>query len=162
MSLLQGISFGFITGITTTLGVIIGMYSNTKSHKLVILSVLLLAISDGLADSYGMYTSLKKESKKDIYSALIKSTYLFISKVMISCILILPFILMTYSKKNIPAIISITMAVFGILLLSWIETLSKPLSKPFHYFITQSLLHVAILTFICVVTFLVSRFIDKI
>ena len=41
------------------------MYSNTKSHKIVILSVLLLALSDGFAESYGMLMSLKKESKKE-------------------------------------------------------------------------------------------------
>ena len=158
MSLSQGMSFGFITGITTTLGVLIGMYSNTKSHKIVILSVLLLALSDGFAESYGMYTSLKKESKKEKYEALMKSILLFVSKVIVSCILILPFMLMSYSERNIPTKISIALAVLGILIFSRLETASKS----FYVFIARFMIHIIILTLICGVTFGTSVLIDKI
>ena len=44
-----------------------------------------------------------------------KSALLFVSKVIVSCILVLPFMLMSYSERNIPTKISLALAVLGIL-----------------------------------------------
>ena len=53
----QGIIFGINSGVITTAGVLAGLVQTSISPLIVIVTIVSLAISDGLAESYGLFIS---------------------------------------------------------------------------------------------------------
>ena len=66
-SLKSGYSFGITSGIVTTLGLIVGLSSGTRSELAVIGGILSIAIADGLSESMSMHVSRKSENKDRLY-----------------------------------------------------------------------------------------------
>lgn len=58
-----GISFGLISGVITTLGIMVGLQSGTHSRLAVIGGILTAAIADSLSDSLGIHVSQEAKSK---------------------------------------------------------------------------------------------------
>jgi len=61
-SIRTGLSFGLTSGIITTLGLIIGLHSGTKSKLVIIGGILTIAIADAFSDALGIHIS--EESKR--------------------------------------------------------------------------------------------------
>ncbi len=61
-SLKTGLGFGLTSGIITTLGLMVGLYSGTNSKLAVIGGILTIAIADSFSDALGIHIS--EESKK--------------------------------------------------------------------------------------------------
>jgi VIT1/CCC1 family predicted Fe2+/Mn2+ transporter len=59
--LVTGISFGITSGVITSLGMIVGMFSATNSKLAVIASIITMAIADGLSDGAGQHMSEESE-----------------------------------------------------------------------------------------------------
>jgi len=59
---LKGITFGIASGIVTTLGLMVGLYSGTGSKLAVLGGILTIAIADAMSDAFGMH--LSEESSK--------------------------------------------------------------------------------------------------
>ena len=77
----QGFFFGLNSGIITTCGLITGLVQTNINHKILIISVLSLAISDSFSESYGLYLSKKAENIKDLTRGPIYSLIaLFLTK----------------------------------------------------------------------------------
>lgn len=55
MSLNIGNTFGIISGIITSIGLILGMYGANITLKPIIVSLVSIAISDGVSDALGIY-----------------------------------------------------------------------------------------------------------
>ena len=95
-SYLQGIYFGIISGTITTLGLIIGLRSGTMSKLAIITGILAIAISDTLADAFGLYLSKKAENTKDKTNAPFKTAVsVVIAKFIIANSFLLPIILLS-------------------------------------------------------------------
>ena len=65
--LLDDLRQGFFwinSGVITTCGLIPGLIQTDINHKILIISVLSLAISDSFSESYGLYLSKKAENIK--------------------------------------------------------------------------------------------------
>ena len=58
-----GVSFGLPSGIVTTLGLMVGLYSSTQSQYIVIGGILTIAIADSFSDAMGMHFSHKSENQ---------------------------------------------------------------------------------------------------
>lgn len=150
MSLFRGVSFGLITGIITALGVITGLFSSTFSSRIVILSVVLLAISDGLAESYGMYNSSDKNTTKKHTNSIYTSLLLFLTKFTVSMLLVIPF-LFSYNNNKSPIIISIISAYLLIIVFTIYEH-DNVYDKT-----VNTLKNLLMLSIICTITFLIGR-----
>jgi len=50
-----GFSFGLTSGIITTLGLMVGLYSSTNSQLVVIGGILTIAIADSLSDCFNYF-----------------------------------------------------------------------------------------------------------
>ncbi len=62
--LITGISFGLTSGVITSLGMIVGLYSATLSRLAVVSGIMIMAIADGLADAAGLHISEESELEK--------------------------------------------------------------------------------------------------
>jgi len=69
---LRGMGLGLTTGVITTLGVMVGLYSGTHSKLAVVGGVIALAVADGLSDAIGMHISeeaARTSTKRQIWEA---------------------------------------------------------------------------------------------
>ena len=77
-SLKVGFSFGLTSGIITTLGLMVGLNSGTRSKLVIIGGVLTIAIADAFSDALGIHISEESENRhsgKEIWEATM-STFL--------------------------------------------------------------------------------------
>lgn len=87
----QGFFFGINSGVITTAGLITGLSQSVSNPIYIIISVLSVAISDGLGEAYGIYLSKKAKDIKDISNGPILSFIsLLISKIFIVTLFLLP------------------------------------------------------------------------
>ena len=56
-SYLKGLTFGIASGIVTTLGLMVGLFSGTHSKLAVLGGILTIAVADALSDAFGMHLS---------------------------------------------------------------------------------------------------------
>ena len=103
-SIRKGFSFGLTSGIITTLGLIVGLYSSTESKIVVIGGILVIAIADSLSDATGIHISEEAENKhthKEIWQSTI---FTFLSKLIFASMFIIPFLLFSLSIAIIVSI----------------------------------------------------------
>jgi VIT1/CCC1 family predicted Fe2+/Mn2+ transporter len=89
-SLKVGFSFGLTSGIITTLGLMIGLYSGTHSKLAVLGGILTIAIADALSDALGIHISEESENKhttKEIWESTIST---FFSKFIFALTFVIP------------------------------------------------------------------------
>ncbi len=111
-SLKTGLSFGLTSAIITTLGLMVGIYSGTRSRLAVIGSILIIAIADAFSDSLGIHISEESENKHTSREIWESTFYTFISKFVFAVTFIVPVIIF---KLQLAVIISV---IWGLLLLA--------------------------------------------
>ena len=99
----QGFYFGLNSGVITTAGLITGLIQTEINYKILIISILSLAISDSFSESYGLYLSKKAENIKDFTKGpLLSLVSLFTTKFVIVISFLLPLLFtkkLTYFKN---------------------------------------------------------------
>ena len=101
----KGLGFGLTSGIITTVGLMVGLYSGTHSKAIVIGGILTIAVADSLSDSLGIHVSeeFEKESTtREVWEATV-STFFF--KLVFSSILIIPVLLFELLTAIVASII---------------------------------------------------------
>ena len=104
-SLKVGFSFGLTSGIITTLGLMVGLYSGTHSKLVVIGGILIIAISDAFSDAMGIHISEESENKhttKEIWESTIST---FLSKFGFALTFIIPVLLFELSTAIVISVI---------------------------------------------------------
>ncbi len=85
-----GISFGLTSGVITTMGLMVGLYSGTRSLAAVIGGVLTIAIADSFSDALGMHLHEESENEhtpKEIWESTLAT---FLSKLIFSLTFLIP------------------------------------------------------------------------
>ena len=111
-----GFSFGLTSGIITTLGLMVGLYSGTGSKLVVIGGILTIAMADAFSDSMSIHISQEFENKnshKEIWESTF-STFLF--KFSFSSVFIFPVLLL---ELQTAVIISIMVGLYLLSLISF-------------------------------------------
>ncbi len=108
----RGFSFGLTSGIITTLGLIIGLYSSTESVIVVLAGILSIAIADSFSDAMGIHVS--EEAKKGSTSRSIwrATIYTFLAKLFFALSFMIPIIIF---ELGLALIICIT---YGLILIA--------------------------------------------
>lgn len=104
-SLKTGLCFGLTSGIITTLGLMVGLHSSTRSESIVIGGILIIAIADALSDAMGIHMSEESENKhtpKEIWESTLAT---FLSKFIFALTFIVPILLFQLSTAIIVSII---------------------------------------------------------
>jgi VIT1/CCC1 family predicted Fe2+/Mn2+ transporter len=107
-----GLSFGLTSGIITTLGLIVGLHSGTKSRAVVIGGILIIAIADAFSDALGIHMSEESENKHttvEIWEATIAT---FFAKFIFASTFIIPLLLFPLSTAIVVSVL------YGLALLS--------------------------------------------
>ena len=108
----KGYSFGLTSGIITTIGLMVGLYSSTHSKLVVLGGILTIAIADAFSDALGIHMA-EESQKQNTTKQVWESTFAtFISKLVFAMIFIIPVLLFELSTAIIISII------FGFFLLS--------------------------------------------
>jgi len=104
-SIKTGLSFGLTSGVITTLGLIVGLYSGTHSKLIVIGGILTIAIADAFSDALGIHVSEESENKhsdKEIWQSTIST---LLSKFFFALTFIIPIVLFQLQLAIIISII---------------------------------------------------------
>ena len=107
-----GISFGLTSGIITTLGLMVGLYTSTGSRLAVVGGILVIAIADALSDAFGVHVAEESENvhtEKEIWAATIST---FLCKFLVASTFVIPVLLFSLAVSVLVSI------VWGVLLLS--------------------------------------------
>jgi len=94
ISIRKGLGFGLTSVTITTLGLIIGLNSGTKSKLVVLAGILTLAIADAFSDALSMHISEESGSKNIKQSEIWEATIAtFISKIFFGLSFVIPVLL---------------------------------------------------------------------
>ena len=148
-SLRAGLGFGLTSGIITTLGLMVGLYSGTNSKMIIINGILIIAIADALSDSLGMHISKEAEldqSHKQVWEATIAT---FLAKFIFALTFIVPFLFLAVKEAVIVGII------WGFILLTGFNIYLIRQKKKKSYF--PILEHLALAVIVIIITFLVGK-----
>lgn len=149
-SIKRGVGFGLTSGIITTLGLMIGLYSSTNSKFIILGGIFIIAIADALSDSLGIHISLEFEnisSKKGVWEATFST---FISKLIFAMSFVIPLLLFQLRTAIIVSII------WGLLLIS---ILSFYISKKSKYSSFRVIIeHLILAIIVIVITYFIGSF----
>lgn len=115
-SLKKGLSYGVTSGVITTLGLLIGLYSSTNSKGVVLSGILTIAFADAFSDGLGIHISEESEnnhSKGEIWESTIATV---IAKMLLGLSFIIPIL---FFSLNIGVLIDIIWGILSLLLLSY-------------------------------------------
>ncbi len=147
-SIKKGFSFGLTSGIITTLGLIIGLYSGTNSTLVILGGIFTIAIADAMSDALGIHMAEESENKyspKEIWEATIST---FLSKFIVALTFIIPVLLLRLFTAVIVCI------VWGLsLIISFSYYLAKQQKIKPHEVILE---HLTIAIIVIVVTYYVG------
>lgn len=156
--MVTGISFGITSGVITSLGMIVGMFSATNSKLAVIASIITMAIADGLADGAGQHMSEESEVEggKTVHThreVWMSTLYTFLS-VCGSILSFVPFFLLFDLYTAI--LLGITWGVILLVVFNYLLAKAKN-EKPFPIIAE----HIALAVFVIVVSYFVGLLISK-
>ena len=100
-----GFSFGLTSGIITTLGLMVGLYSSTNSMFIVIGGILTIAIADAFSDALGIHISEESENhhtSREIWESTLST---FLTKFFFALTFIVPVLLFQLQTAIIAAVI---------------------------------------------------------
>lgn len=104
LSIKRGFSFGLISGIITTLGLIVGLDSGTHSKIVVFGGILTIAVADAFSDALGMHIS-EEYSKQKIKQVWISTFATFLTKFFFALTFVIPVLFFQLSAAVIIDII---------------------------------------------------------
>ncbi|MBU0705659.1 hypothetical protein KJ657_03915 [Patescibacteria group bacterium] len=153
LSYAKGLSFGVASGIVTTLGLMVGLYSGTHSKLAVLGGILTIAIADAMSDAFGMHLSEESSEHNEhpeIWESMIAT---FFAKLIIALTFALPVILLDLTSAIYVS------CVWALLLLGGISILIAKWRKESK--VHAILEHWGIATAVVIISFYVGVLIDK-
>ena len=103
-SIKRGLSFGLVSGIITTLGLIVGLDSGTHSKLVVLGGIFTIAIADAFSDALGMHMSVESENRKNVKEIWESTVSTYIAKLIFALSFAIPVILFQLSTAVIISI----------------------------------------------------------
>lgn len=149
LSVKKGVSFGLTSGIITTLGLIVGLFSNTHSSVVIISGILVIAIADAMSDALGIHVSQESEksnTEKEIWESTLAT---FLSKFFIALSFVLPIL---FLPLNIAVVACILWGIFLLVTFNYYIAKQKNVSPMGMVFE-----HLAIAIVVIIVTYYVGE-----
>ncbi len=152
-SIKKGFGFGLASGVITTLGLMIGLYSSTNSKSVVIGGIIVIAIADALSDALGIHIS-EESSNKNSHREIWEATFsTFISKFLISIFFVAPLLVM---ELKMAIMFSVVLGVLLIAVFSYYLSRAQKISPA--NVIGE---HIAITFFVIIATYYIGVLVTK-
>lgn len=145
----KGLSFGLISGIITTLGLIVGLDSATHSTKIILGSIFIIAIADGLSDAFGIHVSEESDVKTTTKSVWQSTFATFFAKLVFALSFTIPIIFFDLSVA-IPICIGWGFGLIGAFSARIAKINKEKIYKPV-------LEHLSLATFVIIATYLIGQ-----
>jgi len=100
-----GFSFGLTSGIITTLGLMVGLHSGTRSTLVVLGGILTIAIADAFSDALGIHIAEESEnvhSQKEIWESTVST---FFSKFLFALTFVIPILIFDLSTAILVSVL---------------------------------------------------------
>lgn len=153
-SIKTGFSFGLTSGVITTLGLMIGLYSGTHSEMVIIGGILTIAIADAMSDALGIHISEESKEGNNLRNIWESTISTFVAKLVFATTFIIPLLLFSL---NTAVIVSIIWGLSLLVLFSFYIAKMKGV-KPREIIFE----HLFIAILVIVLTYYVGIIIDKI
>jgi len=88
-----GVSFGMMSGIITTLGLMVGLHAGTHSKSTVLGGIIIIAVADAFSDALGIHVSEESENIHTPSEIWLSTFSTFVSKFFFSALFIIPVLL---------------------------------------------------------------------
>lgn len=153
LSIRKGFSFGLTSGIITTLGLLVGLYSNTHSKVVIISGILVIAVADAMSDALGIHVSQESESnntEKEVWESTLAT---FLSKFFIALSFVLPVLIFSLT---VAVIVCVLWGVILLVIFNYFLAKRKNIS-PFRVILE----HLLIAMVVVVVTYFVGKWAGK-
>lgn len=108
----KGLSFGLTSGIITTIGLIVGLNSGTRSQMVIISGILTIAIADSLSDALGIHISEESKGDQKHHQVWVATLYTFLGKFLFGLSFLIPILILDLNSAIIVSVI------WGVFLLS--------------------------------------------
>ncbi len=115
-ALRTGLGFGLTSGIITTLGLMVGLYSGTGSRLAVVGGVLTIAVADGLSDALGIHISEESDPSRSNRHVWQATATTFAAKFLMAASFLLPLLLL---PLRVAILVSIVWGMLVLAGLSW-------------------------------------------
>lgn len=151
-----GISFGLVSGVLTTLGLLVGLGVGTQSREVIIGGILTIAVADALSDAFGVHLSQEssgENSKKQVWESTFST---FLSKFLLALTFLIPVLIFDTKTARI---IDIVWGFVVITLISFLSSIINRVEKK--ELISAILEHVLLFIFTITLSYLIGTFIDK-
>ena len=149
---LHGISFGLTSGVITTLGMMVGMFSGTQSRTVVLSSIIIIAVADGMSDAFGVHISEESDERNSSKHVWLSAFSTLLAKFLIGLL----FALIIFLLPLINAII--INIVLGLILLAFFSGyIAKKNNRPLTPAILEDLL---IAIFVIIVGYYLGQFLS--
>ena len=143
----KGFGFGLVSGVITTLGMMVGLFSATNSKTVVISGIITIAIADALSDAFGIHVS--EEAVEKSHKKVWKTTfYTFISKLFFALTFLIPITIFTLQTA---IILSIAYGIILIAIYSWLNS-KKSIYAAFE--------HISLSIIVIILTYIIGKIIE--
>jgi VIT1/CCC1 family predicted Fe2+/Mn2+ transporter len=149
-----GLGFGLTSGVITTLGLIVGLFSGTHSKLVVIGGILTIAIADAFSDALGIHVSQESEKRNSERNVWESTLWTFLSKFILALTFFIPVLLF---DLNTAVIISIIWGLIVLVVYNYRIALYREM-KP----LRMILEHVFIAVLVIVITYFVGKLVNLI
>lgn len=151
-SLVAGFGFGTASGVITTLGMIVGLYSSSASRLAIVGGIFTVSVADALSDALGEHIS--EESKKHPLAKDVRNITIstFVSKLVIGLSFVIPFVLFPVFHA---VLISIIYSALVLILLSL--RIAKRTKQNRYEVITE---HLLVGFAVVIITFFLGRWVE--
>jgi len=92
-SLKTGLSYGLTSGVITTLGLMVGLHSGTRSKLAVLGGIITIAVADAFSDALGIHISEESENVHTKREIWISTGATFLSKFLFALSFVIPVVL---------------------------------------------------------------------
>ncbi|MFP4523446.1 MAG: hypothetical protein ACLFNM_02790 [Candidatus Woesearchaeota archaeon] len=150
----KGLSFGLISGIITTLGMVVGLDSATQSTKVILGSIFIIAVADGLSDAFGIHVSEEADEKTSEKSVWQSTFATIISKILFALSFAIPILIFTLPVAIVVCVI------WGLGLVAGFSYYVAKINKKKPY--KAILEHVAITIFVIVATYFIGQLVASV
>ena len=115
-SLQVGFSFGLVSGVITTLGLVVGLAFGTHSRLAVIGGILTIAIADSLSDALGIHISEEAEGIHSTSEIWVSTGATLVAKFATSLSFLVPVLLL---DLQVAVSVSVAWGILAVALMSW-------------------------------------------